>query len=274
MHFCLLISANVIFLYNLWQMEALKLVGSKINYFEILDSTNNYTIEKIRQNGIFEGEVVVCGNQTQGKGQRGNIWESEANKNLTCSIYLKPTFLRATEQFLLNQFICVSLFEYLQEKKWDVEVRIKWPNDILINGKKVAGILIENLLKGSLLEHAVIGIGLNLNQEKFFFRENESKSIQAVALKEFNKTDLDPMEELNTLLGYINKNYFAFKENPKKFKNEYCRNLYKMGEYSDFIFKNEPIKARIIGVEDSGVLILEDLNFKEFSVNFKEIIFL
>jgi BirA family biotin operon repressor/biotin-[acetyl-CoA-carboxylase] ligase len=105
-----------------------------------LQSTNIYALELLRQKKGFTGTVIVTDFQTKGKGQQGKIWESEKGKNLQFSIIISP-MLAVEKQFELSQFVAICLRQWLDSMSVSV-VQIKWPNDILVNGKKIAGVLI------------------------------------------------------------------------------------------------------------------------------------
>src|ERR1035437_6675835 len=143
-------------------------IGKNCIEIEKTDSTNSYLSKLLGEKTLFEGTVVITNRQEMGRGQRGTTWESEPNKNLTLSILLHPTFLRPDEQFQLNKAISLGVAGFVVGVlQVDVDVKIKWPNDIYIRNKKVAGILIENSVSGNNLQHSIIGIGINVNQEKF-----------------------------------------------------------------------------------------------------------
>ena len=116
-------------------------LGQKIIELSSVDSTNNYLIDLSQNISLVEGTVVIANEQTAGKGQRNNSWSSETGKSLCISILLMPK-LDVNQQFLFNKFIALSLCQALNN--YSLTAKIKWPNDILIGSKKVAGILIEN----------------------------------------------------------------------------------------------------------------------------------
>src|SRR5690606_4392063 len=103
--------------------------------------------------------------QLKGRGQRGAVWLSEHGQNLTMSVVFKPTFLTPQDQFYLN--VVVSLAVRAVLASYCSEAFVKWLNDVLVHNKKVAGILIENQIKGNVLANSVAGIGLNVNQQSF-----------------------------------------------------------------------------------------------------------
>ena len=140
----------------------------KIIRLHTVGSTNDYMIEQIRNGNInLEGTIVIADEQTSGKGMDINIWESEPGKNLTFSIFFKPDFLRADQQFLLNKSISLGVYDFIKSLVTHQKVTIKWPNDIYVGDKKIAGILINNTIAGNELFYSVAGIGVNINQQKF-----------------------------------------------------------------------------------------------------------
>jgi BirA family transcriptional regulator, biotin operon repressor / biotin---[acetyl-CoA-carboxylase] ligase len=126
-------------------METL-FVGKNTIFLPEIPSTNSYATHLLKNVNLAEGTVVHTANQTQGRGQWDKRWSSEPSSNLTVSVVLKPTFLELKKQFLLYQIAALACYDtiagLLNNSQYDI--KIKWPNDILINRKKTAGILIEN----------------------------------------------------------------------------------------------------------------------------------
>lgn len=129
--------------------------------FDTLDSTNS---EALRGN-YPEGTIVVADHQTDGRGQRGNVWNSEKSKNLTISVVHYPD-IPIAESFRISMAAALSITDLLMS--FGIDSKIKWPNDIYVGDLKIAGILIENSLAGdSLIRKSVIGVGLNVLQREF-----------------------------------------------------------------------------------------------------------
>lgn len=126
-------------------------------------STNTTLKALALEQNLPHGTVLYTDHQTQGKGQVNTVWESEPSSNLLMSIVLKPS-IRIENQYWISKIISVALIDYLKDFH---TFAIKWPNDIYVNGKKIAGILIENSWLGSQLEYSIVGIGLNINQVHF-----------------------------------------------------------------------------------------------------------
>lgn len=112
------------------------------------------------------GTVIYTPSQTAGRGQKGNSWESEDGKNLTFSLLLKRPPVKARDQFYLSEAAAVAVVEALSAEAGD-GFSVKWPNDVYWQDKKVCGMLLENSLDGSDIAHCVVGIGINVNQERF-----------------------------------------------------------------------------------------------------------
>ena len=146
-----------------------------IMWFDTLDSTNEEVRRRI--DSLDNLSVVSSFAQTAGRGQRGNSWYSAPGENLTFSVLLKFAsgdsgsssdcfpYLKAVDQFVICEIAALSVVELLD--RHDISASIKWPNDIYIKEKKVCGILIENVLRGSGLFYSILGIGLNVNQRNF-----------------------------------------------------------------------------------------------------------
>src|SRR6056297_93997 len=149
-----------------------------------VDSSNNYAKQLIAEGKADHGTVVLAHFQKAGKGHAENHWESEQGKNMLASFILFPKFLMADKQFCLSKIISLALVDLLKDEK--VTASIKWPNDVYIENKKLAGILIENSVSGSYIHSSVIGVGLNLNQEKFSGRLPNAVSLKQITQKEFS----------------------------------------------------------------------------------------
>ncbi len=133
---------------------------------DIVDSTNNYAMQLISDDKACHGLIVLADLQTQGKGQRGRIWQSVAGESLLMSIILVPKH-SLVHQFVFSAGVAVAIANILQKYTEDKIVTIKWPNDIIVSDKKAGGVLIENVLQGSRWVYTVVGIGVNICQDKF-----------------------------------------------------------------------------------------------------------
>lgn len=228
-------------------------IGHNLITLKEVDSTNTFLKEALTKSApLLEGTVIMAERQYAGRGQSNNNWESEAGKNLTFSILLNPTFLSADRQFELNKAVSIAINDvlsiYLPQNSF-----IKWPNDLYINKKKIGGILIENIIQGTKIKYAIIGIGLNVNQEIF---ADELKN--ATSLKQVLHQDYHLMEILGEICSAIEARYLQLKAGHyAKINERYLDKLYLIGETASFKFDGEIKRGKIIGVAEKGQLILE-----------------
>ena len=225
------------------------------------DSTNSYAL-RLRNTAVFrEGLVVIADFQTDGKGQRHNVWESDINENLLLSVVIEPN-ISVDNQFDLNIFTSLALVDCL--KSYNIDPQIKWPNDILVNKCKIAGILIQNLISKNIITHTVIGMGININQTDFTKFFPSATSIQ----KEIDAT-LDISNVKDSLLNALAIRFKNYKLN-FDFKSEYLSNLFQKDKVATFESNNKKFMGIIRGVNKSGFLQIETQNYlKEF--NLKEV---
>jgi len=141
--------------------------GKVLLQFSSLESTNDYATELLAKSTPFEGTVISADFQTAGKGQGTNKWQSQAEKNLLLSVILKPNNLKVHHSFSLNLMGALSVVSLINKFYPELDPLIKWPNDILIKGKKIGGILIRNQIQGKKIISAVCGFGINVNQLDF-----------------------------------------------------------------------------------------------------------
>lgn len=231
-------------------------------------STNNYAMQLINEGGAKNGSMVLSYYQKKGRGQRGNEWESTPGMNMLASVILFPDFLSPAGQFYISKAVSIAIAEWLKPQTDDV--LIKWPNDIYIGNKKIAGILIETSVMGSKLHSAVAGIGLNLNQTKFSEYIPNPVSLKTVTGKDYDlKQAAYEIREL-FMLWYKSLEKGEF----NKIDKYYHGNLFRINEWA-FYKKNDKIfEARILGTGGSGHLILEDRNGEKTYHMFKEIQFI
>ncbi len=153
---------------------------------DFTDSTNNYAMRLIDGNKAQPGLTIVANGQTNGKGQRGKAWTDTPGQSLLMSIVVSPKHT-LSEQFLFNTTVTLAIVNVLQKLDNDLNINIKWPNDIIVGDKKAGGILIENVLRGSKWTHSVIGLGLNILQDSFPADLPHATSLKIATGKSFDK---------------------------------------------------------------------------------------
>ena len=244
-------------------------VGQNLVVLKQVDSTNTY-LKNILSNSkpVTEGTVIMAEDQYAGRGQQQNSWHTEAGKNLTFSLLLKPSFLQVSQQFELNRIVSLGVANALANAAND-DVLIKWPNDIYWRDKKLGGILIENIVQGSRIKNSVIGIGLNINQESF-----QPDVPNPVSLKQILHKDYDLHLLLSDICSYIEAFYLQMKAGHfAPIKAQYLQKLYWFNQPGTFSDGVVDFTGTITGVTDEGLLLL-NVDGKERSYNFKEIKFL
>lgn len=142
-------------------------VGADIIRLDSVDSTNNYAARLVELTRPSEGTAIVAQYQQEGRGQRGNSWQSESGKNLTVSFILYPQPLSTASLFDLNRVVALAVRDTCAELCPFGQFSIKWPNDIYSGNRKIGGILMESSSRGSKLDYVIAGIGLNIDQQEF-----------------------------------------------------------------------------------------------------------
>lgn len=236
-------------------------------WLDRVDSTNSYCMKMATENEP-EGLTVAAFFQENGRGQRGSSWESRDGLNLTFSLLLRPTFLRVEEQFALSKAIALSVCEWINSA--GASAKIKWPNDIYIGNSKVCGILIENSFSSATLDVSVVGIGLNLNQ--IVFSEDLPNP---TSMKLITGNDFQPAAAMVELVKNIQNLYAKLRLSDKSdIDTLYLNKLYRFGEFFDFKTSEVPFRAKIVGVKNTGELILETEIGQQMFFAFKEVSFI
>ena len=217
-----------------------------------IDSTNAYISEKLSAGEISEPTAVYTSSQTKGKGMGQNIWVSDNDKNALFSIALF-TEIKTEEIFKVSLATSMAIYEFLKIK--GIKTKIKWPNDIYYEGKKLGGILIENKLDGNMVKASIIGVGINLNQEKF-----PKWLPNPISLKNITGETYDIKEFVTEISERVEKKLNEIKDIPfADLRLDYLLNLYKFGEIA--IWKIQGIKDEISGsivdVKPSGKIVVQ-----------------
>ena len=236
---------------------------NKFNIIKIsaLDSTNEYLLSLKGSDVFSEGLVIVTDYQFKGKGQLNNKWISNKGENLLVSVLLEPN-ININHQFDICKLASLTIVDLLSSI--GIVSKIKWPNDILVNNKKIAGILINNIIKKNNIVYSIVGFGLNVNQLLFdnFYINPTSISIE---LQKHFKIDLI----LNELLRHLKRNNLV--SNRSVTNKKYQDNLYKKDVINIYENQGVKFKATLVGVNDLGLLLLRKENNKIVKFNLKEI---
>jgi BirA family transcriptional regulator, biotin operon repressor / biotin---[acetyl-CoA-carboxylase] ligase len=234
-------------------------------------SVNTYATELLKAVNLPEGTIIHTKKQTAGRGQRGNTWVSEEGKNVTMSLILHPSFLRASDAFLLSMTVSLALHDLLTATLTEThEIKIKWPNDMYVDGKKIAGILIENVLREDHLQSSVIGIGLNVNQEDF-----GSLNSMATSVKNLSGREVRIEEMLSKICSKVEARYLNLRAKSfEKIKLEYLEKLLDYGVKREFKTPaGEQFSGTIQDVRLDGKLMIEGKGGEKRFFEMKELIF-
>lgn len=228
-------------------------VGTTILKLDRIDSTNTFLMSYLREKDLPEGFVVTAEEQYAGRGQRAQEWLSERTSNLTFSLLLKARFLSISEQFYISKLIALALCRTVQFYTAE-KCTVKWPNDIYVGDKKIAGVLIENILSEHKIERSVVGIGLNVNQSKF---PNELQE-RACSLSQLYGNTLDKDDVLKRLCKEIEVHYLQLRSGKKeKIDASYHELLYRLGVWHNYTSKEGSFEGMIEGVASNGKLLLK-----------------
>lgn len=245
---------------------AIQRIGKDIVWLDKVDSTNLFA-ERYATDDYAHGVVVATTNQTHGRGQRGNQWESNPGDNLLFSIVLKPTFLLVQRQFLISKITALAIVELLSS--YTSGLSIKWPNDIYVNSCKISGVLIENSFHSEYLDTTIVGIGINVNQSEFSDELPNPTSLYRETGKAYDLNTL-----LNQFCQVYQRYYNALQHNSiGEISRSYFEKLFRSDGYSSYTASGQTFRARIIGVRDTGELVLETDSGERKEFAFKEVAF-
>lgn len=231
-----------------------------------IPSTSDYLKERIGLCDCSDITFVTAEHQTAGRGQRGNTWQSEKYKNLTFSVLIKSIPANWITTSSLSMAVSLMVFDTLKHF-FITDLTVKWPNDILSGNKKVSGILIENLFSNNQTCHAIIGVGINVNQTVF-------KDLpQASSMKNISGKIFDKDEVLTVFTKYFNQYIKCmYDAQEDKIKLKYEENLFRIHKPSTFEdYRRNNFTGIIRGVDNSGKLQIEIEDKRIISFHHKEV---
>lgn len=218
--------------------------------YETIDSTNLEAARLLTSGNAFHGLTILAHHQTEGRGQLGRNWYAAPGKHLAMSVILQPSHQPVNELPLLSMKISLALTKAIQITVPEIHPKIKWPNDIYAEDKKLAGILIENSLHSGMIQHSIIGIGMNVNEETFSIEIPNAISLRMV-------TGMD--HDLHLICKIIRQSLLEIFHDPDPdWKEEYDQLIFKRNEISTFNLEGKIKKALVQGVDMEGKIILRD----------------
>ena len=234
-------------------------------YLDKISSTNDYLKDLLGKEMLQDNTFVVATDQTAGRGQMGNSWMGSKGSSISLSIYKKQLKIPLKDQFKIAMSISLAVRQVFA--LFSEHVMVKWPNDILIQGKKAGGILIENTIQGNEITSSVIGIGLNV------FKFSMPEITKATALSEHSKLAIKLDYLLEILMIQLDKSLTEMEQiSYPSLKFSYESQLFGLGVVNTFKRSNQKSFQGIIrGVSSNGALIIENQEgLKEF-FQFKEV---
>lgn len=230
-------------------------------YLDETNSTNTYCKEHLER--IKDKTVVYTSKQTNGRGRFDRVWIDLGNENLFLSLVLKPSYELKPVYTNLTQYCALKLAKTFE--LYSVKPNIKWPNDILINGKKISGILAETVFSNNKLNGIIIGVGLNLNAKKNQFSIID-KPVTALNL-EINKT-IDKDEFLKNFTDNFFNEYDQFLSNGfNTIKEDYLKYVNFLGKKISFTDAGKKITGIAKNITDDGALVIDDKIFYTGDIN-------
>ena len=247
--------------------------GQQVTVLKTIDSTNSYLNNLLAEHRLPEGAVIMAEEQTAGRGLASEKWVSEPGKNLLMSIVFYPSFLSTRNLFLLSKAFSLGVYDgvknLLRNAGENKMVKIKWPNDIYIGDKKLCGILIENSIRNPNVNHTLLGIGLNVNQQDF------PPTLQnPVSLKMILDTEQTIDGCFASLCNSIESRYLQLKAGHiDRINEDYLSALFRLGEFHRYESNSERFNAKITAIADDGKIFLRHENGLIGKYDFKEVKF-
>ncbi len=221
-----------------------------IIHLESVDSTNNYIANCIKEGALPDNTVILADYQTKGKGQRNTNWNSKIGENLLFSMYKIWTNFEISDIKFLNQSVSYAIIGLL--KLYNIESEIKWPNDIYVGDKKIAGVLIENQFRGNFITTSIIGIGLNVNEINDAEINDRTSLIDLLG----KKTEIiEIAEKLISQLKILFEN--ILNRNFTEIENNYLTSLYKYKIEAKYCDSEGEFFGIIEGTDTFGKLIIK-----------------
>lgn len=237
-------------------------VGQNQIYMPKCHSTNDVAAELAQSEGLQDGSLVITDFQTSGRGQRGTNWESDSGKNLTMSFFLDTSFLVLPNQFQISMCTALAITAALNELGVG-GVKIKWPNDIFLNNKKLGGVLIENTLEYNRLKYSIVGLGINIGQEQF-----QNPNATSLCKEGYHISRVRLAEKICENLEC----YFLRIRQNEDLMLLYLNQLLGINEQRTFLVADKELYGTIKGLRPSGKLLVET-EFGENEFDIKEISF-
>lgn len=236
-------------------------MNDRLIYISSCESTNKEAMKYLSLADRFGFAAVYTQNQTAGRGQGDHIWETTPGLNITMSFIVRFKDLKIQDHFSISQRIALACRHFIAKQLPAFKVYIKWPNDILVNEKKIAGILIENILEGEFITRSIIGVGLNVNQTEF-----GANLPKAISLKNCSNIKY-PIEQLIPVFFNETESMFSDldHQSSSEINQQYNESLYLRGCGADFEAGGTTFQAIVKEVGPDGrITVYKDGKFQSF----------
>ena len=230
-------------------------LGRNIVLLDEVDSTNTY-LRSLADKGAPTGTLVTAESQSAGKGRRGRTWVSPKGSNIYMSLLIRPKFTPEKAR-MLTLIMALAVAKAIN-KVTGLSANIKWPNDIVINNKKVTGILTEMIFRGNVNPYVIIGTGINVNIEEF---PDDIKDMASSLKLESGKYEIRE-DIISSTINFFEKYYekFLINENLSQLKCEYELLLVNKDKEVKVLGEKEPYTAIALGIDNEGELLVRKNN--------------
>jgi BirA family transcriptional regulator, biotin operon repressor / biotin---[acetyl-CoA-carboxylase] ligase len=242
--------------------------GTTHIHLDSIDSTNSELSRRVKSESLPEGFLITASYQTSGRGYAGSSWEAEHDMNILMSLLVKPDFLPIRKQFFLNQIVALAAHDLFAAQLKKNQFEIKWPNDLVADGKKICGILIETNVQGDHLQNAICGLGYNINQILFPPKITATSfSLETGKMANVNDTT-------ERLCEHIEARYLQLKHGKiEMIQRDYMERLHRLETYGEYRIFGKKLEGKIVGLNPEGKLVLDTENGYKVC-GFKEVEFL
>ena len=226
--------------------------GQKICYYPEVDSTN-IRAKQLGEAGALHGTLVIADRQTAGRGRRGRGWDSPSGENIYMSLLLRPEFA-PDKAPMLTLVMAYSVMQGLQSCLQEAKFQIKWPNDIVLNGKKIVGILTEMSTEIDYINHVVIGVGINVNMDEFPGEISEKAT--SLRKETGGLVKRAPLAAEIVKRFEVNYKQFLRVENLSFLREDYNRMMINCGREVKILGAQNTFCAHALGINDEGELLV------------------
>jgi len=230
-----------------------RLIGRRIEYHEEVESTNTEALQLAQQDAP-EGTVVIAEAQSAGRGRLDRSWESPPSMNLYLSVILRPA-VPAQSASLIPLAVGLAVADVISQY-CPGQVRLKWPNDVLVGGKKICGILAEMRTKAKRVAFVIAGIGVNINMKKLHFPRELRET--ATSLQIETALEIDRLDVAVRLLEALERWYRIYLNGGQDhIRQSWLKYADIIGKRIEVVYQSDTQRGTVVGLDENGALLLE-----------------